>query len=214
MYYSFFFNFDFWAEYLWVEREQWTLDPITFQFPHNQVLTKRLREGNFLIHRKSFWYLFTAVRSPVKTSASQEILICGRIFCVTAVSSFLFVKKCLIEVKTSVCMWMVKRELNSTALHQQILNVTNLTLGGGSFIGNLWFSHFPISSSNRFGPIPPLQAHPWGILNFGDVWKLATNIFNEFIKYFIEIIIIKFFCWRNSSWLKIPYWWCWKYCIG
>ena len=42
-------------------------------------------------------------------------------------------------------------KFNLTALHQHILNVTNLTLGGGSFIGNLWFSHFPISSSNRFG---------------------------------------------------------------
>ena len=109
MYYSFFL-----FRFLSRVSLSWTLDPITFQFPHNQVLTKRLREEIFLIHRKSFWYLFTAVRSPVKTSASQEILICGRIFCVTVVP--LIVKKCLIEVKTLVCMWMVKRDQpNSTA---------------------------------------------------------------------------------------------------
>ena len=43
------------------------------------------------------------------------------------------------------------------------------------FVWNLWFSHFPISSSNRFGPIPPLEAHPWGILNFCDVSKIGRK---------------------------------------
>ena len=49
----------------------------------------------------------------------------------------------------------------------------------GKFVWNLWFSHFPISSSNRFGPIPPLQAHPWGILNFCDVLKISHKYFTK-----------------------------------
>ena len=76
------------------------------------------------------------VRSPVKTSASQEILICGRIFCVTVVSSFLFVKK-MFHCSEAFGLHVNGEKgskFNPIALHQDILNVTNSTLSGGSFI--------------------------------------------------------------------------------
>ena len=170
-----------------------TSDPITFQFPLDQVLTKRLNDSK----KENLCFTYFVIFFKNKC---QNFQILGNVASLRLVTRFLrhlwgiwvgegeatFVHLFDRQIKEmwylcesiSLRVWVMDKgnKFSLPPPHALIdihwmSQISTLV----KFVWNLWFSHFPISSSNRFGPIPPLQANPPPLGDSSLLWRFENR---------------------------------------
>ena len=173
-----------------------TSDPITFQFPLDQVLTKRLNDWRSQRRKiRVIHILWFSLKTNVKTFRFSGMLllsdwlqdfwdICGGFGLGEGEATFVHLFDRQIKEMWYLCesislrVWVMDKgnKFSLPPPHALIdIHWTSQISTLVKFVWNLWFSHFPISSSNRFGPIPPLQANPPPLGDSSLLWRFENR---------------------------------------